>query len=155
MSLLFGFTKRKLEIWGMRRDGFSLAEIARKLGITRQAVHKNIGIIDGLVTQTLKSVATAAKIDIRHIDPNKGILLGYSYETENTVIVTFSTRHGVQIWHNHTGKCEECASYSNCRQLILGEAEERGIALTDEEKDMNPTELARYIFSKVIPGLEP
>ena len=137
MSLPFGFTKRKLEIWGMRRDGFSLSEIARKLGIT------------------LKSVATAAKIEIRHIDLNKGILLGYSYETENRVIVTFSTRHGAQIWHHHTGKCEGCASNKNCRALILGEAEERGVTLTNEEKNMPPTELARFIFSKVIPGLEP
>ena len=155
MSLPFGFTKRKLEIWGMRRDGFSLSEIARKLGITRQAVHKNIGIIDALVNQTLKSVATAAKIEIRHIDLDKGILLGYSYETENRVIVTFSTRHGAQIWHHHTGKCEGCASNRNCRELILGEAEERGVTLTDEEENMPPTELARLIFSKVIPGLEP
>ena len=155
MSLPIGFTKRKLEIWSMRRDGSSLAEIARKLGITRQAVHKNIGIIDALVTHTLKSVAIAAKIDIRHIDLNKGILLGYSYETENRVIVTFSTRHGAQIWHHHTGKCEGCASNKNCRALILGEAEERGVTLTDEEKNMPPTELARLIFSKVIPGLEP
>ena len=155
MSLPFGFTKRKLEIWGMRRDGFSLAEIGRKLGITRQAVHKIIGNIDDQVAYTLKSVAIAAKIDIRSIDANKGILLGYSYETENRVIVTFSTRHGAQIWHHHTGKCEGCASNEKCKVLILEEAEERGIILTDEERNMLPTELARKIFSKVIPGLEP
>ena len=155
MSLPFGFTKRKLEIWRMRRDGSSLAEIARKLGITRQAVHKNIGIVDTLVSQTLKSVASAAKIDIRHIDLDKGILLGYSYETENRVIITFSTRHGAQIWHHHSGKCLECASNDSCMNLLLGEAEERGIALTEKEKMMPPTDLARAIFSKVIPGLEP
>lgn len=155
MSLPIGFTKRKLEIWSMRRDGSSLSEIARKLGITRQAVHKNMGVIDSLVSHTLKSVASAAKIEIRHIDLSKGIMLGYSYETNNRVMVTFSTQHGAQIWHHHTGKCEVCASNENCRNLLLGEADERGIPLTAEVKSMPPTELARTIFSKVIPGLEP
>jgi transcriptional regulator with XRE-family HTH domain len=139
----------------MRRDGLSLAEIARRLGITRQAVHNVMGNIEDQVARTLESVASAAKIDVRYIDTTKGILLGYSYETENRVIVTFSTRHGAQIWHYHTGKCEGCASNRACRELILGEAEERGIALDSKEENRTPTELARLVFSRVIPGLEP
>ena len=139
----------------MRRDGLSLADIGRKLGVTRQAIHKLTGSIDNLVSYTLKSVASAAKIEVRYLDVKKGVLLGYSYETDNRVIITFSTKHGAQIWHYHTGKCGECASNQKCRAVILGEAEERGIDLTDEEIKMDPTDLSRIIFSKVIPGLEP
>ncbi|MBN1682046.1 HTH domain-containing protein [Candidatus Bathyarchaeota archaeon] len=155
MALPYGFTKRKLDIWSMRRDGLSLSEIARKLGVTRQAIHKLIKTIDDQVIYALKSVAIASKIDIRYVDVNKGILLGYSYETNNRVIVTFSTIHGVQIWHHHSGNCEGCVSNENCRKIILDEAEERSISLTDDEKKLSPTELASIIFSRVIPGLEP
>ncbi len=155
MSLPLGFTKRQLEIWGMRRDGLTLAEIARRLGVTRQAVHNVAGDINGQVEQMLLTVAKAAKIEPRHIDTTKGILLGYSHETNNRVIVTFSPKHGAQIWQKHTGKCEECTSKDMCRATILGEAEERGIELTKEEKEKPPTELAHIIFSRVIPGLEP
>lgn len=155
MSLPLGFTKRHLDIWSMRRNGLSLAEIGRRLGVTRQAVHNSVGDIDNKISQTLKSVASAAKIEARHIDTTKGVLLGYSHETNNRVIVTFSSRHGAQIWHYHTGKCEGCMSLETCREVIIGEAEERAITLTKEDKDRAPAELARIVFSKVIPGLEP
>jgi positive regulator of sigma E activity len=85
----------------------------------------------------------------------KGILLGYSYENENRVIVTFSAKHGAQIWQYHASKCGNCQSLKACREVILGEAEERGITLTKEEKKSTPTQLAHTVFSKVIPGLEP
>ena len=155
MGLPFGFTKKKLEIWGMRRDGHSLAEIGRTLGVTRQAIHKIIPNIDDLIANSLRYVAKAAKIDVRYLDTKKGVLLGYSHETESRVIITFSTQHGAQIWHHHEGKCNECASNVNCKKVLLEEAEERGISLTDDELKLPPSELARKIFSKVIPGLEP
>ena len=155
MSLPLGFTKKQLQVWCMRRDGLSLAEIGRRLGITRQAVHNITGDIDDHMEKTLKTVASAAKIEPRHIDTTKGILLGYSHETNNRAIITFSSRHGAQIWQHHTGKCEGCQSQDACKKTILDEAEERGITLTKEEKEKAPTELAHIVFSKVIPGLEP
>ena len=138
----------------MKRDGLSLAEIARRLDVTRQAVHKVAGNVDNQVTQALTQVASAAKIEVRQLDPTKGILLGYSYENENRVIITFSTKHGAQIWQYHAGKCGDCKSLNGCREVILGEAEERGITLTKEERDVMPSKLAHIVFSKVIPGLE-
>ncbi len=155
LSIPLGFTKKQLTVWCLRRDGLSLAEIGRRLGITRQAVFNIIGDIDSNMEQTLKTVAAAAKIEPQHIDLTKGILLGYSYETNNRAIVTFSAKHGAQIWQYHTGKCGDCPMSSKCRNLILGEAEERGIELTKEEKRKMPTELAHIVFSRIIPGLEP
>lgn len=139
----------------MRRDGLSLAEIGRRLGVTRQAISQAMKKIDKKVSQTLEATARAAKIEVRHLAPEKGILLGYSYETDDRVIVTFSTRHGVHIWHYYTGRCDGCEFHETCREVILDEAEERGIALTEEEEGRSPAEIARLVFSKVIPGLEP
>lgn len=155
MNIPLGFSKKQITVWCLRRDGFSLAEIGRRLGVTRQAVFNMISDIDEHVEQTLQTVATAAKIEPQHIDITKGILLGYSHETNDRAIVTFSSKHGAQIWQHHTGKCEKCKSRNMCKETILGEAEERGINLTEEEKERTPTELAHIVFSKVIPGLEP
>ena len=138
----------------MKRDGLSHAEIARRLNVTRQAIHKVAGNVENKVTETMTQVASAAKIEIKQLDATKGILLGYSYENENRVIMTFSAKQGVQIWQHHAGKCGNCQSLSACQEIILGEAEERGITLTKEEKEKTPTELAHIVFSKVIPGLE-
>ncbi len=155
MSLPVGFTLRQLLMWKLVRDGLSQADIARRLGITRQAVSQALPEISDKVNRTLEATARAAKIETRYIDSTKGVLLGYSHETENRVIVTFSTQHGAQIWHHHTGKCEGCASYKTCRQVLLDEANERGVTLTEEEKEKTPAQLAHIVFSKVIPGLEP
>jgi DNA-binding XRE family transcriptional regulator len=155
MSIPLGFTDRQLRIWGMRRDGLPQAEIARRLGVTRQAINKVIGGIDDQVSLTLKQVARAAKIETRHVESGKGILLGYSHETNDRVIITFSTKHGAQVWHYYSGLCGQCEVGKTCRETILDEAEERGIMLTDEEKKNNPAEIARIVFSRILPGLEP
>jgi len=155
LILPLGFTEKQLKIWGMRRDGLSLAEIARRLGITRQAISKSVKGIDERVSQTLEATAKAAKIEVRYMNPEKGVLLGYSHEADDRVILTFSTQHGVHIWHYYTGKCGGCELHETCREVILDEAEERGILLTEEEKVRPPAEIARLVFSKVIPGLEP
>ena len=155
MSIPPGFTARQLSMWGMRRDGFSLASIARRLGVTRQAVSQAMKGIDNRVIKILESTAIAAKIEVRHIDPERGVLLGYSHAIGNRVIVSLSTRHGVQIWHRYSGRCEECDLLESCMSVILDEAEERGVELTKEERKNYPAKIAHIVFSRVIPGLEP
>jgi transcriptional regulator with XRE-family HTH domain len=155
MSIPPGFTARQLRIWGMRRDGLSLSDIARRLGVTRQAVSKAMRSVDDKVLHTLQTAAGAAKIEVRHVDKELGVLLGFSHETNERVVVTLSTRHGVQIWHHYTGRCEGCDLLKRCKKVILDEADERGVTLTEEERAGFPAEIARAVFSKVIPGLEP
>jgi DNA-binding CsgD family transcriptional regulator len=155
MSIPLGFTERHLRIWGLRRDGLPQAEIARRLNVTRQAINKALRRINNNVSQTLEATALAAKIEVHHIDPKRGILLGFSHETKDQAIITFSTQHGTHIWHTYTGQCEGCELHKSCREVIVDEAGERGITLTEEEKKKNPAEIARFVFSKIIPGLEP
>ena len=155
MSGILGFTDRQLRIWGMRRDGSSMSDIARHLGVTRQAISKSMRSVDSKVSGTLKAAAEAAKIEARHVDPKMGVLLGYSHEANERVVVTLSTRHGVQIWHHYAGRCGGCELLDRCMRVILDEAEERGVSLTEEERAGYPAEIARAVFSKVLPGLEP
>ncbi len=148
-------TDRQLEIWRLRFRGLSKAEVGRRLGITRQAVYDAEGIMLKKVESALRDVAEVSRIEIRFIDPSKAILHGYHPSTHNQVIVTFSTRNGVQTWHYEQPDCGGCQWEENCRKRLLGEAEERDIQLSEEERQLPASKLAHTIFSKAIPGLEP
>jgi len=141
-------------MWEMRRDGLSLAEIGRRLGITRQGVYKNLKTVDAGVAQVLETTAKAAKIEARYIDSRLGILLGYSHEVNDKAIVTFSAKNGPHIWNYYTRNCSGCELEQDCRQLILDEARERGIELAEDDLKKSPAELANTVFSAIIPDVE-
>ena len=148
-------TFRQLDIWKLRRDGLPQFRIAKRLGVTRQAIHNVIGVIDEKISGALQNAARMNKVEVKHMDPVKGILLGYSPEVRDQVIITFSVRNDIQIWYRHTGQCADCNLKNKCRKMLLEEAEERSINLTEEDVREPPAKLAHKIFSKVVPGLKP
>ena len=147
-------TDRQLEIWRLLFSGLTKAEVGRRLGITRQGVFDAEKQRLEKVEKALKDVAQVNRIDVDYLDPTRGILHGYYPATQNQVIVTFSARNGVQTWHYEQPNCEECQWEESCKERLLDEADEREIGLTDEERQLQASELAHIIFSKVIPGLE-
>lgn len=154
MSIPFGFTTRQLQIWGLRRAGLRQSDIGRRLGISRQAIHKILRFINGKVKRNLEATARAAKIEIHRVDPEQGILLGFSHETKNHAIVTFSTQHGVHIWHYFTGQCEGCDLHKNCRDVIFDEAVERGIVLSEAIRQQDPSDIAHHVVTHILSGLD-
>jgi predicted transcriptional regulator len=155
MAAPAGFSTKQLSAWHMRREGLTLNEIGGRLGVTKQAVSRTLKETESKILNTLEVTAKAANIAPRHVDASKGILLGFSYETGESVVVTFSTRHGPHIWHHGSRRCEGCGLYGECMKLILDEAEDRGIELTGAERANSPADIAREIFSRVLPGVEP
>jgi len=148
-------TDKQLAVWSMLLKDLSKAEIGRRLGVTRQAIHEAESIVLGKVEQALTHAAESGMIETRYIDPRKGILLGLNPSTGRRVIITFSTRNGVQTWHYEEPNCATCNWTERCRGRLLDEAEERDVQLSPEEKRLPPSRLAHIIFSKVIPGLTP
>ena len=146
-------TDRLLEIWRLRYKGLSKAEIGRMLGITRQAVYEAEGIMLGKVESALMHTAEANMVEAQYVDASKGVLLGYSPSTGNRVIITFSSRNGVQTCHYQQPNFVKCAWVERCRDRLMAEAEERGVNLSTDERRMPPSELAHRIFSSIIPGL--
>jgi hypothetical protein len=146
-------TDRQLEIWRLRFKGLSKAEVGRRLGITRQAVYDAEKYTLEKVESALRHVADASRIEVHYLDPSKGVLLGFDPSTSNKVIVTFSARNGVQTWHYEQPNCGECQWEESCKRRLVDEAEERGIRLLAEERELPPSKLAHAIFSKIIPGL--
>lgn len=145
-------TNRQLEIWSLRLKGLSKAEIGRILGISRQAVHETEGIMLSKVEMALTHAASSSMIDPKHIDSTRGILLGYSPQTMQNVIITFSKANGIQTWHYQQPNCIKCTLEHTCKKRLIAEANERRLPLTYEEMQLSPSELAQRIFESLISG---
>jgi DNA-binding CsgD family transcriptional regulator len=146
-------TDRQLEIWSLRLRGLSKAEIGRMLDITRQAVYDAENILLEKVELALTHAAESNMIEPQHVDATRGILLGFSPQTNQRVIITFSARNGVQTWHYQQPDCGLCRLVSSCRSRLIEEAEARGVELSADEMKLPPSELAQQIFESLIPEL--
>ena len=149
MTEVFVLTERQLLLWRMRMKGMSLSEIASRLGISRQAVHKGLQAAENKVYKALVSAAAASKIEVRRIEVEKGILVGWSPWLRTYVYITFSSRNGVQIWFRHEGDCKACPLRDECMRMLLSEAEERGIKLPSPD-EMEPIQPADILFEKIL-----
>ncbi len=148
-------TDKQMIVWSLLLKKLSKAEVGRRLGVTRQAVYDAENVIQAKVEKALIHTAESNMIEPRYVDSAKGILLGYSPSSQWNVIITFSARNGVQTWHYEQPDCSSCKWVERCRKRLLDEADERDVALSDEEKGLPPSKLAQVIFSRVIPGLTP
>jgi len=149
MSFGAGYlTGRELSIWKLRRDGLKQADIARRLGVQRQGINRALLSIDSKVGQALTEAATLNKLDVWGVNLEDGIMEAYSQAHQVPTVVSFSEANGVQIWYLYEGNCQACNRLGSCRAMLISEAEERGITLTDEDLEALPTDLARKIFSK-------
>jgi len=146
-------TDRQLEIWRLLLRRFSKAEIGRRLGVTRQAVHDAEGIITPKVDGALQHAADANMLDVLYVNSSKGVLLGYSPSTKERVIVTFSATNGVQTWHYQQPDCGVCEWVDRCRDRLIQEAAERDVSLPEDMTGLPPSKLAHHIFSQIIPEL--
>lgn len=88
------------------------------------------------------------------MDADKGILTGYSSEFDHKVVVTYSPRNGVRMWYAHDEDCKRCQLDTEWVKVILEEAEERGVQLSQKELQLPPAQLAKVVFEKILGGAE-
>jgi DNA-binding CsgD family transcriptional regulator len=149
MSLGGGYlTGRELSIWKLRRDGLKQADIAKRLGVQRQGINHALQGIDSKMGQALQMAAVLNKLDVWGVNIEEGLMEAYSQAHKVPVIVSFSEANGVQAWYLYEGKCDACNRSIQCRSMLVAEAEERGVKLSDEDRRLSPTKLARKIFAK-------
>ena len=147
MSLSIGYlTPKQLQIWDYKRTGLQEASIARELQVSRQTVHKAIGIAHAKIGESLEETARINKIKIQTVNPHRGFLLGYSPHFKTKTLITFSTQNGIQVWYKHEGDCKNCERLKECKDTLIAEAKERNL---DLPTDCLPSDYADKLFSAI------
>lgn len=136
-------------IWDLYRKGLSQTQIASKLEVSRQAVHKTLNKANNRVLRALLDTAQVNKLDIGKVDPAKGVLVGYSPGFHSRVFLIYSSKNGMQLWYEHQGQCNGCQRREECTRKLLETAKEWEVDLTKEETALPPTLLAERLFSGV------
>jgi DNA-binding CsgD family transcriptional regulator len=144
-------TDRQIQIWKLRLDNHTKAEIGRILGVTRQAIYDAEKNIYQKIENALKDAANAGMVEILYLDSTLGILLGTLPPSGNKVIITFSMKNGVQTWHSEEPNCPKCTWVNRCRNRLLDEAKERNLVISKDESKLPPSELSTIIFRELIP----
>ncbi|MBS7634064.1 hypothetical protein KEJ34_00975 [Candidatus Bathyarchaeota archaeon] len=147
---MFSLTPKQMVIWRLRRRGLRQAEIAREIGILRQEVNRAVLAIDSRVERALIEAARMNKLNVLHVDPVNGILEAYSPSYKIPVIISFSEANCIQVWYLYEGRCNECERINSCREMLIAEARERQIELTEEDIKADPTHLAKKIFARYL-----
>jgi hypothetical protein len=138
----------------MMLDGLSQSEIARKLKISRQAVHKCEATIHERIAEALNDAAKLNRVEPRHLDTSKGILWGWSREFETETVIALDPQEGLRVWYQHSlGKCKICPDKRRCRSILLKHAASLGVSLTRNEENSDPIELSKVVFYRVL-GLD-
>jgi len=140
-----------MHIWDMQRKGISQSEIARRLGISRQAVNQLAQSIPDRVVAALNDAARLNGIDPRFIDSTNGILQGWSEELKMHSVITVNPKFGLRVWYQHNlGRCKICPDQKECRRSLLENATQFGILLTRTERSLEPSKLSSLIFSRLM-----
>jgi hypothetical protein len=91
-------------------------------------------------------MAKANQIEAESINSRYGILFGYSIPFKVNAVIFVSEKHGIQVWYEHEGDCDNCERYKRCMELLWDFADEMKIKL---EKAANPTRLADELFERL------
>jgi len=137
---------KQFEFWRLRRSGLANIDIARTFNVSRQAVSKALLRMDERITKALLEMAKANQIEVESVNSKYGVLFGHSIPLGVNAVIFVSAKHGIQVWYEHEGDCDNCKRYKQCMEILWDFAEEMGIEL---EKTDNPTRLADELFEKL------
>ncbi len=138
--------EKQFGFWVMRRKGLPNITIARREGISRQAVSRALLTMEERIDSALREMAKANQITIETIHPERGILLGRSMPFQTAAIIFVSETHGVQVWYEHEGDCDHCPRTAECIELLRDYAAELGIEM---DTTADPTVMAEELFTRV------
>ena len=76
----------------------------------------------------------------------------YSPAQKISAIISLTKVNGIKIWYMYQVNCMECTHYTTCKNMLIAEAEERGLEINHNLRA--PTDLALDIFSNYFEELE-
>ena len=90
--------------WDLRRKGMTQSEIARKFGITRQAVNKSMKLAERDVLYRLLDTAQTSGILVEWQNANKGVLIGITPQLGNLgCVMVLDAGNKIRIFYDQTG----------------------------------------------------
>jgi len=143
--------EKQFEFWILRRNGLPNINIAKRFGISRQAVSRALLSMDKHIEEILLEMARANRIEVEKLDSKKGILFGKSVPFKANAIIFVSVKHGMQVWYEHEGECGSCGRYKECIELLWDFADEMQLKLQSTE---DPTKIADELFEKLKESIE-
>jgi hypothetical protein len=143
--------EKQFEFWVLRRNGLPNINIAKRFGVSRQAVSRALLSMDKRIEETLLEMARANRIEVQKLDSKKGILFGRSVPFKANAIIFVSTKHGMQVWYEHEGECGSCERYRECIELLWDFADEMQLKL---QSTNDPTKIADELFAKLKESIE-
>lgn len=143
--------EKQFEFWVLRRNGLPNINIAKRFGVSRQAVSRALLSMDKRIEETLLEMARANRIEVEKLDSKKGILFGKSVPFKANAIIFVSTKHGMQVWYEHDGECGSCERYRECIELLWDFADEMQLKL---QSTNDPTKIADELFEKLKKSIE-
>src|SRR5260370_7241193 len=92
MGNLLGLTPLQSRVWSLRgAKGVSVSETAKKLDTFKQNVHQTFLMAKNTVSNALLEVAEANRLEVRKVDPDRGILAGFQRSLASSLVLTYST----------------------------------------------------------------
>jgi len=123
-------------------DNWSPSYVSRVLNRGRKKIEK-----------VLREHATSHRLDIESVLDYKGLLIGYDYQTNSNVFLSFTVTLGIVVWYKHTdwaGKlCPDCPKQKECRETLDTIIKEYNIKLRPEEEALHMTDQSLAIFNKL------
>jgi hypothetical protein len=153
MKGLLQLTPNQKVILEMVSEGHSFSEVARRLEVTKQHIQQTFQLARSMVLGGLLDVAQANQVEVRKVDPAKGILWGYSPWLKNDVFITFIPKRGVRVWNwiERPDEVRDRALLDDAKSYLLDQAAHAGVTLTTQEKALNPAKLAQLVFTRLVP----
>ncbi|MHA1137163.1 MAG: hypothetical protein ACTSSE_11825 [Candidatus Thorarchaeota archaeon] len=140
-------TKQQSIIWLKRRSNIPPSVIAKELKVSRPFVSQAQKIAEGRIKKLILAAAQMNRISIDNISTEFGFARGFNPATDAKTYITFSPEFRVQVWFDHEGDCNKCELHSECDRILRGLAVEWGFSIP---KEMNPTEVAKTIFDRIM-----
>jgi hypothetical protein len=155
MSLSSPLSVKQQAVWGMLRRGLSPGQVADELQSSRQYVHQVAVVAEAKIAKTLMEVAQSAHWQVRRMDATNGVLLAYDPALRSNIVITYTNKNGVRIWHwyERVDEIKDLSYMEEVREYLLNEVEERNLKLSAEEKRLHPAKLAQLVFSRLLPEL--
>jgi hypothetical protein len=121
--------------------------IAEELKVSRPFVSQAQRIAEQRIKKLMITAAEMNRIQIENISPQYGFATGYNPASETRSYITYSPEYRIQVWFDHEGDCQKCELASECNKILRGLAVEWGFSMP---KDLPPTEIAKFLFERII-----